>query len=301
MEHILRMIFVAFVAVFGMLLNHDISTRAQTLHYLKEDLEIALHDAALQINANELGLGRIVFDQEKAIETFHESFQKNTGLSKDDYELVEIEFIDHSNTTSYPVEYKANLVNFSDVFTAPTVVAFVRTKQDAYFENAKEKEFIQVASYTYKTKIMPGEKLLSSFVIGEPNAQGFVWPAPHTRNVTSPLGERIHPITKERKFHAGIDIASAGIANTPAVAAKEGTVIYAGELGGYGNLVIISHGYGLETRYAHLSSIEVTKGEKVSTGQVIGRIGSTGSSTSDHLHFEIRVNGKPYDPLTFYE
>lgn len=299
MEHILRMVAVAFVAVFGMLLNHDISTRAQTLHYLKEDLEIALHDAALQIDATELGLGRIVFDQDKAIQTFHESFQKNTGLSKDDYELIEIEFFDQSNTTSFPVEYEAELVKFSDVFTAPTVVAFVQTKQDAYFENVSNKDFIQVASYTYKTKISPGEK--STFVIGEPNAQGFVWPAPHTRNVTSPLGERIHPITQEKKFHAGIDIASAGIANTPAVAAKEGTVIYAGELGGYGNLVIISHGYGLETRYAHLSSIEVTKGEKVSTGQVIGRIGSTGSSTSDHLHLEIRVNGKAYDPLTFYE
>jgi murein DD-endopeptidase MepM/ murein hydrolase activator NlpD len=97
------------------------------------------------------------------------------------------------------------------------------------------------------------------------------------------------------RLHAGIDIAAP--AGTPVRAAASGTVIFAGWMGGYGNLVVIDHGGGLATAYAHLSSIWAGGG--VSQGQGIGAVGCTGSCTGNHLHFEVRVNGQPVDPFGY--
>jgi murein DD-endopeptidase MepM/ murein hydrolase activator NlpD len=300
MEQVLRMLFVVLVAVTGMIINHDISTRAQTLHYLKEDLEIAVHDAALEIDQSELANGRIVFQQSKAMEVFRKSFEKNSGLSSSDYEIVEIAFLDHSTVSSFPFTYRASSVEFEDVFVAPTMIAFIKASPSAYFTMAADEPFIQVASYTYKMK-NDGIYPFPNEILGTPNGQGFIWPVPHTRNITSPFGMRENPVSGINKLHAGVDIASADVDNTAVVAAKDGTVIYAGWISGYGNIVIINHGNGLETRYAHLSTYLINSGESVSAGQVIGKVGSTGNSTGPHLHFETRVNGKPYDPLRFYE
>jgi murein DD-endopeptidase MepM/ murein hydrolase activator NlpD len=114
--------------------------------------------------------------------------------------------------------------------------------------------------------------------------------------ITSPFGWRIHPIFHVRKFHTGVDIgASYG---SPIHAADGGTVIYATWMSGYGNATIIDHGNGISTLYAHQSRILVTSGT-VSKGQVIGYVGSTGYSTGPHLHFEVRVNGNPVDPMGY--
>jgi murein DD-endopeptidase MepM/ murein hydrolase activator NlpD len=124
---------------------------------------------------------------------------------------------------------------------------------------------------------------------GSPSAAGFVWPV--LGPVTSPFGWRWG------RMHEGIDIAAA--AGTPIRAAAAGTVIYAGWLGGYGNLVVIDHGGGVATAYGHQSGIAVGTGAPVAQGQVIGYVGSTGHSTGPHLHFEVRVNGVPQDPLGY--
>ncbi|HBI27996.1 MAG TPA: metalloendopeptidase, partial [Peptococcaceae bacterium] len=98
-------------------------------------------------------------------------------------------------------------------------------------------------------------------------------------------------------FHSGLDI---GAGQGAAVgAAAGGTVSSAGWQGGYGNYVLINHGNGVSTRYAHLSSINVSSGQSVSSGQLIGRVGSTGNSTGPHLHFEVIVNGSTRDPLNY--
>jgi murein DD-endopeptidase MepM/ murein hydrolase activator NlpD len=122
----------------------------------------------------------------------------------------------------------------------------------------------------------------------------FQWPV--TGPITSPFGWRIHPISGLRRFHEGIDIAAS--MGTTIGAAEAGRVIYAGWYGGYGNYISIDHGGGVSTGYGHCSRIYVSVGQDVARGQAIGAVGSTGNSTGPHLHFEVRINGKPIDPLT---
>jgi murein DD-endopeptidase MepM/ murein hydrolase activator NlpD len=121
------------------------------------------------------------------------------------------------------------------------------------------------------------------------SSHGLVWPAQGP--VTSPFGMRWG------RMHEGIDI-GAGY-GSPIVAAAAGRVIYCGWEDGYGNLTVIDHGNGLSTAYGHQSSIGVSCGQDVAQGQTIGAVGSTGHSTGPHLHFEVRVNGAPVDPLGY--
>ena len=115
--------------------------------------------------------------------------------------------------------------------------------------------------------------------------------------VSSYYGYRIHPIYGNRRLHTGWDM-NAGC-GAPIKAAESGTVIYAGWKGGYGNAVIIDHGGGMSTLYAHQSRMGVSYGTSVSIGDVIGWIGTTGVSTGCHLHFEVRINGNPVDPAPY--
>lgn len=116
-------------------------------------------------------------------------------------------------------------------------------------------------------------------------------------SMTSGFGYRIHPIYRSRRFHAGIDFrASTG---TPVRAADRGTVIYVGWYGGYGNTVIINHGGGVTTLYAHNSRLLVQAGQVVQRGQTVAASGSTGLSTGPHVHFEVRIQGKPVDPRRY--
>lgn len=115
--------------------------------------------------------------------------------------------------------------------------------------------------------------------------------------LTSGFGMRVHPIFKVRKRHTGVDIAAP--AGTPIRAADGGVVVEAGYIRGYGYTVIIDHGGGVATLYAHCSALLVAAGQEVTRGQIIARVGSTGYSTGPHLHFEVRVNGEPVNPLSY--
>ena len=115
--------------------------------------------------------------------------------------------------------------------------------------------------------------------------------------ISSPFGYRRDPFTGRRRFHEGIDISNR--AGTPVIAPADGIVVFTGREGGYGNLIVISHGYGISTRYGHLKKIFVKPGQKVQRGDIIGEIGNTGRSTGPHLHYEVRIYGKPVNPINY--
>ena len=124
---------------------------------------------------------------------------------------------------------------------------------------------------------------------GAASAAGFVWPVHGT--LTSGFGWRWG------RMHEGVDLAVPN--GTPVVAAAAGTVIVAGWLGGYGNLVVVDHGNGISTAYGHNTSVTVGVGQSVAQGQLIAYSGSTGHSTGPHVHFEVRINGSPVDPMGY--
>lgn len=133
-------------------------------------------------------------------------------------------------------------------------------------------------------------------IVGPQSAPGALsWPVSGT--ITSPFGYRQNPFGGGMEFHQGLDIAAP--MGTTVQAASGGTIISAGWYGGYGNYVLIDHGGGMATGYGHLSQIFVSAGQQVQKGQAIGAVGSTGMSTGPHLHFEVRIQGKPTDPAAY--
>jgi murein DD-endopeptidase MepM/ murein hydrolase activator NlpD len=123
----------------------------------------------------------------------------------------------------------------------------------------------------------------------------FSWPL--MGRITSRFGFRVHPLWGRRSLHTGLDIAAPY--GKPIMAADTGEVIFAGWWDGYGKAIVIDHGRAYTTVYGHMSRLYMQVGQRVEKGQVIGLVGSTGYSTGPHLHFEIRVNGRPVDPLPY--
>lgn len=129
-----------------------------------------------------------------------------------------------------------------------------------------------------------------------PSALGFQWPVVDGR-VTSEYGYRIHPVYGTRRLHAGIDVGAAR--GVPIASSNDGVVIFAGTQGGYGRTVIVDHGGGITTLYAHMSEIGSAVGQLVDRGDIIGFVGASGTATGNHLHFEVRVNGGPSNPRNY--
>lgn len=154
-----------------------------------------------------------------------------------------------------------------------TVMALMRKKRD---EESRNKG--RSAQYTY----LPSGGQLS-------------WPV--QGQITSTFGQRVHPVFKTKMMHTGMDIRAPR--GTPVRAAGPGEVLFAGWLRGYGQVIIIDHGNNLSSVYAHLSSMSVREGSAVKKGQTIGAVGSTGTATGAHLHFEVRVGGDARDPMRY--
>ena len=146
-----------------------------------------------------------------------------------------------------------------------------------------EKEILDLASIASFGKDYTGGKM--------------IWPIADHYIITSPYSMRVHPITKVYKLHTGIDISAP--MGTNFLSAAHGMVVKAEYNRAYGNMVIIDHGGGVQTLYAHGSSIEVQVGQIVNAGDTVIKVGSTGYSTGPHAHFEIRINGQTVNPLDY--
>ena len=191
---------------------------------------------------------------------------------------------------------EARIVRDGLVSSRDTLAAARRLKRSALTsaretreEYLEEVQALAAQSAELAAAIRNAQAGAGSTGTGAPSAAGFIWPVNGT--VTSGYGMRWG------RLHEGIDIAAA--TGTPIWAAAAGTVIYAGWLGGYGNLVVVDHGNGLATAYAHASAILVSVGQSVAQGETVALVGSTGNSSGPHLHFEVRVNGTAVDPLLY--
>lgn len=153
---------------------------------------------------------------------------------------------------------------------------------------AQEKSYTEIADF-----IRDKELMLAATPAIQPVSNSDL------KRVASGYGYRIDPVYKTVKFHAGLDFTAPQ--GTPIYATANGTVKIAGNQGnGYGNHVVINHGYGYETLYAHMFKVKATKGQKVKRGEIIGWVGSTGKSTGPHCHYEVHKNGRPLDPVYFF-
>lgn len=181
------------------------------------------------------------------------------------------------------------------------ILAKVRKDKDVYM--SQQEELLRASKElqaTIKRLLAEKRKIAAQRHPGKPETVYYrggrlAWPVQGT--ITSTFGTRVHPIFKTKITHTGLDISAPK--GTPVRAADTGEILFTGWLSGYGNVVIIDHGANLTTVYAHLSVIECTEGAKVNRGSVVGRVGSSGVATGNHLHFETRVNGDAVNPMRY--
>jgi murein DD-endopeptidase MepM/ murein hydrolase activator NlpD len=180
--------------------------------------------------------------------------------------------------------------------TKQQLLASVESKRGRYekVQDQLERDADRVEALLASTAAAPSGTTTSAPAF---TGAAFAWPAPGP--VTSGYGYRIHPIFGDRRLHTGIDI-SAPYGST-VIAAEGGVVVFVGAMSGYGNVVVVDHGGGIATTYNHLSAFSVTSGQSVSRSQPIASVGCTGYCTGPHLHFEVRVNGTPVDPMPYLQ
>lgn len=163
----------------------------------------------------------------------------------------------------------------------------------------KQEAALRSAAAAADAEIRRKEKELASQIANVPSESGFLWPLSGYNTLSSLFGSRIHPITGKANNHTGIDIPAPR--GTTIKAAKSGVVTKSTYNNSYGNYVVVSHSDGTSTLYAHMSRRSVSEGQKVSQGAKLGEVGTTGSSTGNHLHFEVRVKGSRTDPVNYFK
>ncbi len=169
----------------------------------------------------------------------------------------------------------------------------LRSLEDQLIEDSDQIEALLAAREARRAEQTP----TAGPVAATPDIAGarFLWPTAGA--VVSPFGYRVHPIFGDSRLHTGADIG--GAYGAPVVAGDFGTVAFAGAMGGYGNAIVVDHGGGIATTYNHLSVFAVVSGQQVARGETLGSVGCTGYCTGPHLHFEVRVNGTPVDPMPY--
>jgi murein DD-endopeptidase MepM/ murein hydrolase activator NlpD len=269
-------------------------------------VEVALGAKSFQAVVDELFYQRLISQHDEAVAHQVEVTKSRVAVQRRRTSQIRGRVADETNLINARLEQAA--VIHSELLTSRSTLSktragktfallLARTQEQAA---VKESDAIQAASVQVEAKIRAAQERASSSpttatgttapgAAVAPSAAGLIWPVHGP--ITSPFGPRWGG------FHPGIDI---GVpTGTPIEAAAAGTVIWCGWESGYGNLVVVDHHHGIATAYAHQSRIAVACNQNVSQGQVIGYVGCTGFCTGPHLHFEVRVNGTPVDPLGY--
>ena len=214
------------------------------------------------------------------------------AVDKNDKEAVAKQF-EQVFTKLLVAEVHKSLQN-SSMFSGPTLEAFDGVFQEALADSLTAGQGLGLSKHIltqldHRPTVMPS-------AIRNPVKSGGL---PTQGRVSSAYGWRSDPIHGKQTHHNGMDIAAPQ--GSPIRSVRDGRVVFAGERGGYGNVVIVDHGEGLQTRYAHCSELEVIEGQRVQAGEIVGTVGHTGRATGDHLHFEAQQNGRSIDPMKIVE
>lgn len=245
-----------------------------------------------------------------SIDGLYYKLEKNDTLAKiaKKYGISVVDIVDYNNIN--PKKLKAGSTIFLKGVTLQKykdvegrLIANQQAKEDKKKnknkEKEKEKEKEKPENPPKGTKGSPPPPPPEDNDDGERSAAysgaGFTYPVRYA-GVSSPFGNRYHPVLKRYILHTGVDLVAKYV---PLRAAKAGVVTFAGNMSGYGKIIIIRHDNGYETRYAHLSVISTNVGEHVNQGDLIGKTGNSGRTTGAHLHFEIRQNGVPKNPMKY--
>lgn len=256
---------------------------------------------AMYINSNETTLDMLL--QSKSLTEFLEKLELISAISRYDRELI-----DNLLLAKQEVEYKRKIQEEQKILAQKkaeeskqrleTLVASRADLERQIEENKERIKQLEKQEQELLKKSQELNSLIASLSKRTKYVEGqMVWPLQNTTTITSGFGRRYHPILKKYSTHTGIDIG--GKYGESILAANKGTVIIAGWQDAYGYTVVIDHGGGITTLYGHCSKLLVKVGDEVKAGQVIAKVGSTGWSTGPHLHFEVRVNGEPQNPLNY--
>ena len=241
-----------------------------------------------------------------SIDGLYYKLEKNDTLAKiaKKYGISVVDIVDYNNIN--PKKLKAGSTIFLKGVTLQKykdvegrLIAAQQAKEDKKKNKNKEKEKPEKPPKETKGSPPPPPPPPEDNDDGGRSAAysgaGFAYPVRYA-GVSSPFGNRYHPVLKRYILHTGVDLVAKYV---PLRAAKAGVVTFAGNMSGYGKIIIIRHDNGYETRYAHLSVISTNVGEHVNQGDLIGKTGNSGRTTGAHLHFEIRQNGVPKNPMKY--
>jgi murein DD-endopeptidase MepM/ murein hydrolase activator NlpD len=254
-------------------------------------VDVILESSSFQDALDQLHYLDAIARQDKRIASLVASARDDVHVARERTKKVRSRV--HAETQVVAVRTQQQREVKNELVATSTSLAGKRSKQKSQLASTREQEKVLIAEAdalaAQDARIRGQLAAAQAATDSTPSASGLIWPV--NGPVTSPFGYRWG------RLHAGIDI---GVPyGTPIHAAAAGTVVLAGWTGGYGNYTCIDHGGGLATCYAHQSSYAVSVGAQVSQGQVIGYVGSTGHSFGAHLHFEVRINGNPVDPLGY--